>query len=198
VTRPEEQMEQKNGFLDIVKITYFTQENAKFYTTKNGFVCLNAFMPPIKKDDLEENTSVSAEPVWQDLGRVFFHRAFPFDMTEEFISVLDKDGKEYGVIKNLSDFSGEMRDVIENELRRKYYTPEIIKVFSLKERFGYSYWEVETDRGRMSFAIHDTFRNIARISETRIVITDVDGNRYNIQDVTALDRQSYRKIELYL
>ena len=29
-------------------------------------------------------------------------------------------------------------------------------------------------------------------------ISDVDGNRYGITDVSALDRASYRRIELYL
>ena len=65
-------------------------------------------------------------------------------------------------------------------------------------RFVFSYWEVESDRGPLSFAMHDTFRNIAKITESRVVLTDVDGNRYEIDDVLALDGKSYRKIELYL
>ena len=50
----------------------------------------------------------------------------------------------------------------------------------------------------MSFAIHDTFRSISKITESRVVLTDVDGNRYEIDDVLALDGKSYRKLELYL
>lgn len=188
----------ENSYLGIIEIVYFTPENAKLYKTKNGFVCMKAFLPPIKKDDLEENASDSKEPVWQDLGRVMFHRAFPFDCPEEFISVLDKDGKEYGVIRRLDDFPEETAEIIRRELERKYFMPEIKQILSLKERFGYSYWEVETDRGHLSFAIHDTFRNISRIGNGRLVISDVDGNRYNISDVAALDGASYRKIELYL
>ncbi len=186
----------KNDFLDIVKVIYFTPENAKFYRSKNGFPCLNAFIPQIKKDDLEEN--VSNEPVWQDLGRVFFHRAFPFDAADTFISVTDKDGNEYGIIKALSDFEGSGSDIIGEELKRKYFTPKIKRIHSVKERFGYSYWETETEFGKASFSMHDTFRSIAKVSETRLILTDVDGNRYEIPDTMALDRKSYRKIELYL
>lgn len=187
-----------NDFLDIVSITYFTTENANFYSSKNGFPCLKAFMPPVKKDDLDGNEEKDTAPVWQDLGRVYFHRAFPFDKADEFISVLDKDGKEYGVIRHITDFQGEMKEIIEKELARKYFTPEIQKITSLKERFGYSYWEVYTEYGKMTFAIHDTFRNIGRISDERIIITDVDGNRYSVKNVYALDRNSYKKLELYL
>lgn len=186
-------------FLDIAEITYLTPENAKFRLSKNGFLMLEAFLPPIKKDDLEEEEEeVSKTPVWQDLGRVFLHRAFPFTMKDEFISVLDKDGKEYGMIRHLNVFEGEMREIFERELARKYFSPEIKKIKSLKERFGYSYWEVETDRGPMSFAVYDTFRNIAKITDRRLVVTDVDGNRYDIMDVYALDSKSYRNIDMYL
>ena len=190
-------MEKKNDFLDIVKIEYLTPQNARFSESANGFPLLEAFLPKVKKDDLEEN-GADTEPVWQDLGRVFFHRAFPYDNAEDFISVTDKEGKEYGLIRSLSDFDGAGRDIIERELGRKYYTPVIKKIKSVKERFGYSYWEVETETGSASFAMHDTFRNTAKISEERVILTDVDGNRYEIKDVLALDRKSYRKIELYL
>ncbi|MBO4794764.1 MAG: DUF1854 domain-containing protein [Clostridia bacterium] len=190
-------MEHKNDFLNIVKIEYLTPENAKFSETANGFPRLEAFIPKVKKDDLEENSGDDT-PVWQDLGRVFFHRAFPYDSAENFISVTDKEGNEYGLIRSLSEFDGAGREIIERELKRKYYTPVITKIKSVKERFGYSYWEVETESGSASFAMHDTFRNTAKISEERVVLTDVDGNRYEIKDVFALDRKSYRRIELYL
>ena len=157
---------------------------------------MKAFIPPIKKDDLTEGQDEN--PAWQDLGRVYFHRMFPFDMPDEFISVLDKDGKEYGVIRSIFDFSDEDSGIIREALERKYLCPEITKIISLKEKLGYSYWEVETDKGRMSFSMHDTYRNIARVSDTRLVLSDVDGNRYSIKDTLALDGKSYRKIELYL
>ena len=46
--------------------------------------------------------------------------------------------------------------------------------------------------------MRDTYRNIARVGGGRLVITDVDGNRYHIEDVAKLDRKSYKRIELYL
>jgi hypothetical protein len=186
------------NFLDLAQIKYFTPENTKLYKTKNGFAAMKAFMPPIKKDDLVTDEKQDETPDWQDLGRIYLHRMFPFDSPDEFISVLDKEGKEYGVIRNIFDFSGEDADIINEFLSRKYLCPEITKIKSLKERLGYSYWETETDKGDMSFSMHDTYRNIARISDTRLVLTDVDGNRFSIKDVLTLDRKSYRKIELYL
>ena len=67
------------NFLDLAEIKYFTPENARLYKTKNGFAAMKAFMPPINKDDLTEEEQQDMTPDWQDLGRVYFHRMFPFD-----------------------------------------------------------------------------------------------------------------------
>lgn len=185
----------ENSFLDLAKITYLTPENARFYLTKNGFPALEAVLPKIS-DDLEAENDPT--PVKQDFGRVWFHRAFPFETPDEFISVLDFDGREYGLISKLTDFPEDAQKIIRDELARKYLCPVVSKIYSLKEKLGYSYWEVETDYGRMSFSVHDTYRSIARVGNGLLIIQDVDGNRYRIDDYLALDRRSYKRIELYL
>ncbi|HPE95246.1 MAG TPA: DUF1854 domain-containing protein, partial [Bacillota bacterium] len=108
------------------------------------------------------------------------------------------DGNEYGIIRSLSELDEKAVAIVSEALSRKYYSPEITKILNVKERFGYSYWDVETDHGSLSFTLQDTFRSIVRISDRRIFITDIDGNRFNISDIEALDRKSYRHIELYL
>ena len=187
----------EDNYLDFAELTYLTPENSVFYRTKNGFPAMKAFLPP-EKDDLEDDRP--QDPVWQDFGRVFFHRAFPFDAPDEFISVLNKDGKEHGMIRALSEFSAkpEEEQIIREELNRKYLVRTILKIRSLKEKLGFSYWEVDTDHGKFSFTMQDTYRNLIHNSENGIVLTDVDGNRFQIPDVLALDSKSYRKIELYL
>lgn len=190
------------SFTELVDIIYFTPENAKLYETENGFAALNAFIPPVNKDDLaieaKDAEQGNKQPVWQDLGRVLFHRAFPFEKPCEFISVQDEDGKEYGIIRNLADFDGKGRDIVEKALNRKYFCPEIKRIRKLQEQFGYSLWEVDTSVGAMELVLKDTFGSIIRISDTYLIINDISGNRYVISDVSALDRKSYRKIELYL
>ena len=46
--------------------------------------------------------------------------------------------------------------------------------------------------------MQDTFRNIVHTGEDSAMLVDVDGNRYTIKSISELDRNSYRKIELYL
>ena len=130
--------------------------------------------------------------------RAFLCRQFPFEMLWKFISVLDEDQNEIGIIRNVSLFAGEQEEMLKRELERRYYSPVIRRILSMKERYGFSYWKVETDEGDMQFTLHDTFKSIIRAGEHRAVLMDVDGNRFDIPDVRELDRKSYKKIELYL
>ncbi len=134
----------------------------------------------------------------EEYKRVWLHRVFPFDMESEFISVQDGNGDEIGIIRNLDDFSEDEVSLLTVELERKYFTPKIKKIKTLKERRGFSYWVVETDIGEIELSLHDTYRSITRVGEDRAFITDVSGNRYEIESIEALDRRSHRKLELYL
>lgn len=130
--------------------------------------------------------------------RVWLHRVFPFDLAEEFISVQTKDGEEIGMIRRLSDFDGETVDLLRVELERKYFIPKIKKILALRERRGFSYWKVETDIGEFELSLQDTYRSITRVGEDRAFITDISGNRCEIESISALDRKSKKKLEIYL
>ena len=132
--------------------------------------------------------------------RVFLHRDFPHELLWEYISVIGEDGREIGLIYNvIKDFDEEISKILVTEIERKYYSPTIVSILSLKERYGFSYWKVKLDNSRtVSYTMRDTFRNIIHTGEDSAILIDVDGNRYTIKSISGLDRNSYRKIELYL
>ena len=130
--------------------------------------------------------------------RVWLHRVFPFELSEEFISVQTKDSEEIGIIRRLSDFDGETADLLRRELERKYFIPKIKRILTLRERRGFSYWKVDTDIGEFELSLQDTYRSITKVSSDRIFITDISGNRCEIESLSALDRKSRKKLEIYL
>jgi hypothetical protein len=131
--------------------------------------------------------------------RVFLHTAFPFELLWEYISVLDTDQIEAGIIFDLESFDEDTKTLLKNELERKYYEPRIKTIVSLKERYGFSYWEVVCTDGRsVKFTMQDTFKNIIRVGEDRAILLDVDGNRFVIESIMELDKKSHKKIELYM
>lgn len=135
----------------------------------------------------------------ETVSRVNLVREFPFETPFEYISALDPDGGELGIIRATSLFDGSERELIENELRLRYYAPEITKILRVRERYGFSYWTVETsDAGKLTFTMQDTYRNLFRIGEHAVTFSDVDGNRYEITDVNGLDRASRKRLDLYI
>lgn len=176
----------KNSLREVVDIVYATPENAHF-DRKNGFLTLNI---KLKNEEgvLEDKT----------FDRVYLHRAFPFDMPWQFISVCDGDAKELAIIEAVDSLPEDQQQMIRDELERKYYYPIIKKILSVSERFGFSSWKVETDDGERTFTVQDIYRSIHKITLNHVFVTDMDGNRYDIPDLEQLDARSYRKIELFL
>ena len=119
----------ENSIIEAAKINRLSSENAIF-EMKNGFLTMTS-----------ENL---------DHVRVFLHRAFPFDLLWQYISVLDIDQNELGLIYSVEDFSNEQANLLKTELSRKYYSPAIRKIISIKDQFGFSYWKVLTDEGEIA------------------------------------------------
>lgn len=154
-----------------------------------SFQMKNKFLSATVLEDGEEKS----------YDRVFLHRAFPHELLWEYISVTGEENREIGLIYNIEDFDPETTDLLKTEIERKYYSPTIAKIHSVKERYGFSYWKVTDIGGReISFTMQDTFKNIVHTGEDSAVLLDVDGNRFTIASITGLDRKSYRKIEIYL
>jgi hypothetical protein len=133
-----------------------------------------------------------------DKKRVSLHRALPVHSPSEYICVLDGEAREVGIIRSLDEFSPEQADLINQDLDRRYYSPRILKITSAKEKMGYVYFDLATSAGKKSIAVKDVSKSIRRLDDQRILILDVDGNRYLIQDSTALDRTSLKCLESYL
>ena len=169
--------EKKERTLKDLSVTnWLTPQTASFFL-KNGFLY-------VKQGEKEE--------------RAFLYRQFPFELEWEFLSVMDGEKQEIGILRDLHAFDEDTRALLTKELERRYYTPVIQKILSMKERYGFSYWKVQTKDGEVSFTLQDTFRSMIHTGENRLLLLDVCGNRFEIPDVTALDRKSYKKIELYL
>jgi len=173
------QEDMKKGLEEYAEIRYLNPDEIILRKTEGGFLALQI-------GDSEK------------YDRVNLYRAFPFSKENEFISVRDSEGKEIGILRSLDDFSGEKRALLLGELNRRYFTPIIERIHSIKEEFGYVYWDVKTDAGYRRFTIKRDENSVINIDGKRVLIIDVDGNRFEIPDVEALDAKSYKKIELLI
>ena len=117
-------------------------------------------------------------------------RAFPLSEPNRFLSVRDDANKEIGLIVNPADLDTANRRLVEEELERRYLVPAVTRIISAKERFGTVDWTMETDRGVCRFTTRNLRENVQRPAPGRIILSDVDGNRYDVRDVYKLSRES--------
>lgn len=117
-------------------------------------------------------------------------RLFPVTRANSYITLLDSDGKEVAIIKELSDLSNESLEVIRYSLDDYYLIPHITRILSAVDKNGKTHWCVETDRGYKEFDIRVRSQDIKVSRDGRIRVRDSDDNRYIITDYRALDKHS--------
>ena len=100
---------------DAARIIKLDASNASF-EMKNGFLTLT----------LTENGEE------KHYDRVFLHRAFPHELLWEYISVTGEENREIGLIYNLEDFDEDGKMILRTEIERKYYSPVISEINSVK------------------------------------------------------------------
>ncbi len=182
------QAEEKDLFAHRISID-LTPENAKFTPSGGNLISLEVTQPDGTVEFFERIVPV---------------RAFPVSSPNEFISIREPDtqlkgrGSEIGMIRRLTDFPEDVSALIADELSRRYFTPAIKKIHSFSEKFGYCYWDVTTAAGRVEFIMTNPTSNIRTLEDGRVFMYDIDGNCFTIEDPKALDKHSYRKVEVYL
>lgn len=130
--------------------------------------------------------------------RVIVRRLMPLSNPDLYISLAADEDTEIGILVNPSDLTPESQKILNEELNKRYFTPIIKKVYRVKEQFGIHEWEVETERGRVTFQVRGLNQNIKQTLPARLFVTDVRGNRYDIPDYRELDAKSFHQIQRHL
>lgn len=117
-------------------------------------------------------------------------RLFPVSGITKYISLTDETGKEIAIIRDLDRLMPDSAEAIRACLASYYIVPKIKKILSRVEKYGNITWTVETDRGNHSFSILNTSIDIKTLYDGRILIRDSNDNRYEIEDVHKLDKES--------
>ena len=130
--------------------------------------------------------------------RVVVRRLMPLSNPDGYISLAADEDTEIGILVNPSELAQDSQKILQEELDKRYFTPTIQKVYRVKEQFGIHEWEVETERGRITFSVRGLNQNIKQVPPARLFVTDVRGNRYDVPDYRELDAQSYQQIQRHL
>ena len=184
-----EEFNEEDALFRSRKSIELTKENAIFKRSSGGLISMTLIHENGEREEFE---------------RVVPIRAFPISDPDDYVSIREPDSKEggrgleIGMITHLPDLDPETVLLINEELDKRYFTPELLKIYSTTEKFGYLNFDAETSAGRISFVMVNPYSNFRILEDGRVFIYDIDGNCFRISDPNKLDRHSYRKIEIYL
>lgn len=165
---------------EMLRVRYLNDENAVFQRTGTGFLSLK-----------------TGEEFY---SRVMVVRMFPFSDKDEFISVrtVEERSKEIGIVEKMSQVSRETAEMLEEQLTLRYFTPVIEKIIKIKDEYGFAYWNVVTNHGACNFTIRMGGNSVIHLSDVRILIMDIDENRFEIPDINRLTPAERKKLDLFL
>ena len=173
----EKQSRQKN-LADASESNYF--ENARLRFIEHGITL---------------QLTVENEVSWLN---VKLTTLFPLSSPDTYICVHACDGTELGIVKSVSDLDAESRGVVILRLQCCYLLPVVQRILAVKERLGTLEWKVETNLGQRSFMTRNIRETTLRLSANRMLLCDVDGNRYEVSDPRTLDAASRAYLSRYL
>ena len=121
---------------------------------------------------------------------VRIYQAAPLSKPRQYLVFQDGKGEEIVQVGHLNELAPEAQIIAEEELQRRYLTARIEAIANVKTEFGATYWNVLTNKGERDFVMQSLSESCVWLSESHILLIDVDGNRFEIPDRAALDKQS--------
>ena len=131
-----------------------------------------------------------------------FIRSHPLSDLNRYLSIRGVEhkkrsiamGREFGLLRNWHRLGPESRELVEVELERRYLHPKVRAILSVKDYSGVQVCIFETDRGIREVTLRDVRDNVIYLGRSRILITDAEGNRYDIEDTAHLDLESQSRL----
>jgi len=123
--------------------------------------------------------------------------AKPFPITyPNFIIFKDSYGVDVCIIKNYGELDAESKKNLQIVLDKAYFIPIILKVEKIETSGDEFEWEIITDKGPAKFRTRGRMSVIPMGS--RVIITDINDNVYEIEDLQKLDAKSREEVEATL
>lgn len=130
----------------------------------------------------------------EKLEAVELHRLFPRSGSNKYIVILNEEGEQLAIIRNIDNLDPDSKDIVTRVLDEYYMIPRITRFISMTEKFKIWMWTAETDRGVITFEIRNHIASIKPLYDGRVLIKDANDNRYEIPDYRLLDKESQKML----
>lgn len=122
-------------------------------------------------------------------------KLFPITRPNNYIVFSDEkeDNNKY-ILNDTINLDPASKETLENALSRRYIIPVIEIIENVNEKNGLFTWDVATDRGQRKLEIRNIAVNVKSFND-RVIIRDIDENKYEIVSKTSLDTKSYKNLQ---
>ena len=121
-------------------------------------------------------------------------RLFPGSGLMQYIALMDSEGNEVAIIRNLESLLPESKQAIVQCLHEQYIIPKLTRFVRQSKKFRIWKWTWDTDKGRVTFEVINHVASIKTFYDGRVLIKDGNDNRYEIPDIHALDKRSLKML----
>lgn len=122
------------------------------------------------------------------------HRLFPRSGANRYVALLNEDGDQVAVIRNVDNLMPDSKQTLTQALEEYYMIPRITKFLKMTEKFKIWMWTAETDKGVITFEIRNHIASVKPLYDGRVLIRDANDNRYEIPDYRQLDPNSRKML----
>ena len=134
-------------------------------------------------------------------GGVYAAYVFPVEHEDQYISLLQSTGEdddvEVGIIRDPKEFPGDQAALLREALARRHFIHTITRIHAIGWQHGMVAFDVETDKGRVSFLLRWKNDRAVEYGRRGKVLIDIEENRYVIPDIKALtpsERSAFTRI----
>jgi len=113
-------------------------------------------------------------------------RALPLSDPDHYLGLRDANDKDIGIVREWRDLDPESLKIVEAAIERSYLLPKVLKVNKVTDNFGVVFWDLVTDHGPKCYVVRSIRDNSVSLSPTRVLMTDVEGDRFEFPNIYAM------------
>ena len=122
---------------------------------------------------------------------------FPWSEDKQFFSIRDSEDNELVLLESLDDLDPENRSIFEEFRKMSNFIIRITSVNHVEEDVELRHFDVETNIGKKLFQTKlEDWPDI--MDDGRILIKDLSGDLFLIEDLESMDRKSLKLLEPYI
>jgi hypothetical protein len=121
--------------------------------------------------------------------------AFPQSLPDQYIVLHDSKDNVIGMLLTIEGLDELSTAIVKEELDRRYFRPQVVRVLKLHEEYGCTEFEVETTRGLVTFRVRGVNENVREGPNGTFRIRDIHGSIFEVPPLDELDPVSRSRME---